>query len=48
MLSIAIYDHVEALEYTEAHLLSVGLLIFSFLVLFVVYAMNRRHPVQVT
>lgn len=42
VLSIAIYDHVETLEYTKAHLLSAGLLLFSFLVLVVVYRLNRR------
>ncbi|MCW8907734.1 MAG: molybdate ABC transporter permease subunit, partial [Sedimenticola sp.] len=40
VLSIAIYDHVEALEYGQAHLLSGGLLLFSFLILFLVYRMN--------
>jgi molybdate transport system permease protein len=33
VLSVAIYDHVEALEYGEAHLLSAGLVVFSFAVL---------------
>ena len=33
VLSIAIYDHVEVLEYAQAHVLSAGLLLFSFLVL---------------
>jgi molybdate transport system permease protein len=33
VLSVAIYDHVEALEYSEAHLLSAGLVVFSFVVL---------------
>ncbi len=42
VLSIAIYDHVEALEYAQAHWLSGGLLIFSFLLLLAVYALNRR------
>jgi len=45
VLSIAIYDHVEALEYGQAHLLSGGLLLFSFLLLIVVYAVNRRFSV---
>ncbi|MBL4820726.1 MAG: molybdate ABC transporter permease subunit [Gammaproteobacteria bacterium] len=44
VLSIAIYDHVEALEYGQAHLLSASLLCLSFLVLLVVYASNRRSP----
>ncbi len=42
VLSIAIYDHVEALEYGQAHLLSGGLLLLSFLMLILVYAVNRR------
>jgi molybdate transport system permease protein len=42
VLSIAIYDHVEALEYGQAHVLSAILLMFAFLVLFVVYYYNRR------
>lgn len=33
VLSVAIYDHVEALDYTQAHLLSAGLVVFSFVVL---------------
>lgn len=33
VLSVAIYDHVEALEYADAHLLSAGLVVFSFVVL---------------
>ncbi|MEW7980721.1 MAG: molybdate ABC transporter permease subunit [gamma proteobacterium symbiont of Phacoides pectinatus] len=45
VLSIAIYDHVEALEYTQAHWLSGGLLLFSFLMLIGVYAVNRRFVV---
>ncbi|MCZ6540694.1 MAG: molybdate ABC transporter permease subunit [Nitrospinae bacterium] len=48
VVSIAIYDHVEALEYSQAHLLSGGLLLFSFVVLLVVYACNRRLPVHVS
>ena len=42
VLSIAIYDHVEALEYGRAHLLSALLLLLSFVLLVVVYALNRR------
>jgi molybdate transport system permease protein len=42
VLSIAIYDHVESLEYAHAHLLSAGLLVLSFLLLVVVYGFNRR------
>jgi molybdate transport system permease protein len=42
VLSIAIYDHVEGLEYSHAHWLSGGLLLLSFLLLLTVYAVNRR------
>lgn len=44
VLSIAIFDHVEMMRYGEAHLLSAGLLVFSFLVLIIVYGCNRRIP----
>ncbi|MBE9527119.1 MAG: molybdate ABC transporter permease subunit [Proteobacteria bacterium] len=42
VLSIAIYDHVEVLEYSQAHWLSGGLLLVSFILLIGVYAYNRR------
>jgi len=45
VISIAIYDHVEALEYTQAHWISASLLILSFLLLIMVYALNRRFMV---
>ena len=43
--SIAIYDHVEALEYGQAHWLAGSLLLLSFLLLVVVYGANRRYTV---
>jgi len=46
VLSIAIYDHVESLEYAQAHWLSAALLLFSFVVLFLVYRMNQRRREQ--
>ncbi len=42
VLSIALYNHVEAMEYAEAHTLAAGLLVFSFAVLIAVYSLNRR------
>ena len=45
VVSIAIYDHVEGLEYVHAHWLSGGLLLLSFLMLVVVYAFNHRFRV---
>ena len=46
VISIAIYEHVETLNYADAHILSAGLLSFTFVVLFLVYAQrngNRTH-----
>ena len=40
VLSMAIYDHVEALEYGQAHWLAGGLLAFSFAVLAALYSLN--------
>jgi len=42
VLSITIYDHVEALEYGQAHWLAGGLLLLSFFMLMMVYIINRR------
>lgn len=42
VLSIAIYDHVEALAYDQAHTLAALLLTLSFLILLGVYAVNRN------
>lgn len=42
VLSIAIYEQVETLDYAAAHMMSAGLVAFSFLVLLAVYALNRR------
>ena len=42
VLSVAIYDHVEALEYGQAHWLAGGMLLFSFLVLLALALVNRR------
>lgn len=47
VISIAIYEHVETLNYREAHVLSLALLIFCFTVLLVVYALNRRGATRV-
>jgi len=48
VLSIAIFDHVEALEYGRAHALAAGLLVFSFVTLLAVYVYNRRLPVRLS
>ncbi len=43
VISVQIYDHVEALEYTQAHWLAGGMLAFSFLVLFALYSFNPQR-----
>ena len=40
VLSMAIYNHVEALEYRNAHWLAAGMLGFSFLVLWLLYSLG--------
>lgn len=45
VLSIAIYDHVEALAYDRAHALAALLLTLSFVILLGVYAVNRSFRV---
>jgi molybdate transport system permease protein len=42
VLSTAVYDHVEAMEYSQAHELAAGLLLFSFLIMLLLYAVNQR------
>jgi molybdate transport system permease protein len=42
VLSVAIYDHVETLEYGQAHLLSAGMLVLAFLILLSLYLINGR------
>lgn len=48
VISIAIYEHVETIDLASAHVLSAGMLIFSFAILLFVYAVNRRIPVNVS
>jgi molybdate transport system permease protein len=45
VLSIAIFDHVESLDYGSAHWLAGSLLVLSFIMLAVVYAINKRFRV---
>jgi molybdate transport system permease protein len=44
VLSIAIYNHVEQLQYGAAHVLSAGLVALSFLVLVVLYVLGHARP----
>ncbi len=48
VISIAIYESVETLNYQQAHLLSGGLMAFSFLVLLCVYQFNRQFAVTLS
>jgi molybdate transport system permease protein len=41
VLSVAIYDHVEAGEFAQAHWLAAGMLTFALVVLVALYAVNR-------
>ena len=40
VMSVQIYDHVEALEYSQAHWLAGALLVFSFVVLLALYTLQ--------
>ena len=44
VVSVQIYDHVEALEYAEAHWLAAGMLAFAFVVLWALYHFNPSRP----
>ena len=46
VLSVVLYGHVEALEYTPAHWLAAGMLFFSFLVLLAMYGRGRRMRIE--
>ena len=43
VVSVQIYDHVEALEYAQAHALSGVMVVFSFVVLLTLYTFQRKH-----
>jgi len=43
VVSVQIYDHVEALEYAQAHSLSGIMIVFSFLVLLMLYTFQRKR-----
>ncbi|WLH44272.1 molybdate ABC transporter permease subunit [Pseudomonas beijingensis] len=43
VVSVQIYDHVEALEYAQAHWLAAAMLVFSFLVLLALYSSRRTR-----
>lgn len=41
VLSVAIYDHVEATEFAQAHRLAAGMVVFALIVLVTLYVVNR-------
>jgi len=44
VVSVQIYDHVEAMEYGQAHGLAAAMVVFSFLVLLALYRFNPTGP----
>jgi molybdate transport system permease protein len=44
VISIAVFEHVETINYAQAHILSAGLLVLSFLLLLSIFLLNRRIP----
>lgn len=46
VVSIAIYDHVETLDYASAHQLSLTLIMFAFVTLFGMFVINRRWQIR--
>jgi molybdate transport system permease protein len=46
VVSVQIYNHVEALEYSQAHGLAGGLLVFSFLILLLLYSTLKTSPME--
>jgi len=45
VVSVQIFDHVEAMEYAQAHWLAGGMLVFSFVILLVLQAKGRTRAV---
>jgi molybdate transport system permease protein len=42
VLSIAIYDYVEALQWAQAHILAAGMVVFSFVVILAMMVLEKR------
>jgi molybdate transport system permease protein len=42
VVSVQIYDHVETLDYAQAHVLSAVMIVFSFLVLLALYGFGKK------
>jgi molybdate transport system permease protein len=46
VISIAVFEHVETIEYAQAHALSAILLVLSFILLVLIYGLNRSRPLR--
>lgn len=44
VISVAVFEHVETIQYAQAHVLSAGLLLTSFLLLVIIFWLNNRSP----
>ena len=42
VLSVAIYDYVESMQWTQAHILAAGMLVFSFVVILAMMLLEKR------
>ena len=42
VLSVAIFDYVESLQFTQAHILAAGMLVFSFVVILSMTLLEKR------
>lgn len=47
VLSVAIFEKVETLEYFDAHILSGGLVLFSFITLLLLYITNKNYKLKI-
>ena len=47
VLSVAVYEHVEATEFAQAHRLAAGMVVFALVVLVSLYMLNRRRDAAV-
>ena len=48
VVSVQIYDHVEAMEYAQAHRLAAVMLVFSFVVLLALHMYNNKRSTKVS
>ncbi len=47
VLSLALYDYVETMQYEQAHRVALGLVVLSVLLLLPVYGFNRNHLLSI-